>query len=173
METASAEQPSLMSTGLKFGLILGLASIVYNIVIIALGYNPFINSWRGFIAIALTIAIIVFAHKNFKESGDGYMSYGQGLGLTVIAMIVSTILTLIFTYLYLTYLNTAMWEEIWIKNADDMAARGQTEEQIQMGTEWGKKLFYIIYVVIGAFFGLIVGLIVSIFTQKKRPEQAF
>jgi uncharacterized ion transporter superfamily protein YfcC len=173
METVSTEQPSVMSTGLKFGLILGLASIVYNIIIIAFGYNPYINSWRGFIAIALTIAIVVFAHKNFKELGDGFMSFGQGVGLTVIAMIVSTILTLIFTYLYLTYLNPSMFEEIWIQNAEDMAAKGQSEEQIKMGTEWGKKLFYIIYVVVGPFFGLIIGLIVSIFTQKKRPEQAF
>jgi uncharacterized ion transporter superfamily protein YfcC len=173
MESVSAEQPSVMSTGLKFGLIVGLASIVYNIVIIALGYNPYINSWRGFIAIALTITIIVFAHKNFKESGDGFMSFGQGVGLTLIAMIVSTVLTLIFTYSHLTYLSPATWEEIWIQNAEDMAAKGQSEDQIKMGTEWGKKLFYIIYVVIGTFFGLIIGLIVSIFTQKKRPEQAF
>jgi hypothetical protein len=173
MESVSANQPSVMSIGLKFGLIVGLASIVYNIIIIALGYNPYINSWRGFIAIAISIAIIVFAHKNFKESGDGFMSFGQGVGITVIAFIVSTILTLIFTYSHLTYLSPAMWEEIWIKNADDMAAKGQSEDQIKMGTEWGKKLFYIIYVVIGIFFGLIVGLIVSIFTQKKRPEQAF
>src|SRR5688572_28309043 len=161
MESVSAEQPSVMSTGLKFGLIVGLASIVYSIIIIALGYNPYINSWRGLISIAIIIAIIVYAHKNFKESGDGFMSFGQGLGITVIAFIVSTILGIIFTYAHLTYLSPAMWEEIWTKNADDMAAKGQSEEQIKMATEWGKKLFYIIYVVMGIFFGLIVGLIVS------------
>jgi hypothetical protein len=173
METVSTTQPSVMSTGLKFGLIVGLASIVYTIIITALGFNPYISGWQSFIAIAITIAIIVFAHKNFKESGDGFMSFGQGLGITVIAFIVSTILGLIFTYAHLTYLSPAMWEEIWTKSADDMAAKGQSEEQIKIGTEWGKKLFYIIYVVAGIFFGLIIGLIVSIFTQKKRPEQAF
>ena len=174
MENVTIEQqPSLMSTALKYGLIIGLVSITFNLITIALGAYPYINSWRGFLAAGLTIAIIVWAHKDFKENGDGYMSFGQGVGLSIIAIVVSTLLTLVFTYVYLTYVNTATWDEIWLNAVEDMEAKGQSDAQIEMGIQWGKKLFYIIYPVIGVFFGLIIGLIVSIFTQKKRPEQAF
>jgi len=174
MENVTTEkQPSLMATALKYGLIIGLVSITFNMISIALGDNPYVSSWRGFIGAGLTIAVVVWAHKDFKENGDGYMSYGQGLGISIISIFVSTILTLVFSYVYLTYVNTATWDEIWLKAVEDMEAKGQSDAQIEMGVEWGKKLFYIIFPVIGVFFGLIIGLIVSIFTQKKRPEQAF
>ncbi len=172
MEETLQEKPSAFSTGLKYGLILGVVSIALTMVMIALGANPFKQDWKGLISIAVTIGIIVMAHKNFKENGDGYMSYGQGLGIAFIAMMVSVVLGGIFSYVYTTYIDTNLLEEVWQKTAEDMEAKGQSQEAIDMAITWTKKLFWPFYAIGGAFMALIVGLIVSIFTKKSNPETA-
>ncbi len=101
------------------------------------------------------------------------MSYGQGLGIAMVVGIVSLILGGLFLYIYISFIDTSAFEAVWEKAAADMEANGQSQEQIDMGMEWGRKLFWPMYILGGAFGSFIVGLIVSIFTQKKAPEQTF
>jgi hypothetical protein len=173
-ENNVAVKPTVMSVGVKFGLILGVVSIVILLVRFFAGMNPMENNWmNNVISLLLTVGAVVFAHKNFKESGDGYMSYGQGLGIAMVTVIISTILSGIFLYVYMNYVDTSAWDAIWEKAEEDMVAQGQSEEAIEMGLGWGKKLFWVFFPLGAAFWGLIIGLIVSIFTQKKSPETAF
>jgi hypothetical protein len=176
METNEIQQakPSAMSVGLKFGLILAIISIASMLIQFVIGTSPFSGGWlNSIISIALTVAVVVFAHKNFKENGDGFMSYGQGLGIAMITVIVSIVVGMIFSYVYLNMIDPSAFDAIWEKAAADMEAKGQSQEQIDMGLGWGKKLFWLFYLVGGAFWGLIIGLVVTIFTQKKAPEQTF
>lgn len=174
MEETTTSSPTAMSIGLKFGAILGLASIVQTLIGFAIGSNPLSNNWvNTVIAIAVSVAVIVFAHKAFKDGGDGYMGYGQGLGIAMVTSLVSLVITGLFTYIYINFIDTNAFEEIWEKAAADMEAKGQSQEAIDMGMSWGRKLFWVFYALGGAFGGLIVGLIVTIFTQKKAPEQTF
>jgi hypothetical protein len=172
-ETVKTEQPTVMSVGLRYGLILGLISIAITIIFFVVGMNPFDGSWKGWVSTVLAVVMVVLAQKNFKDTGDGFMSYGQGLGIALITFLVSMVLSGIFSYIYLSFIDTTAFEAIWEKAAADMEAKGQSQEQIDMGLEWGRKLFWVFFIVGGAFMGLVVGLIVSIFTQKKPPETAF
>jgi hypothetical protein len=54
-----------------------------------------------------------------------------------------------------------------------MSARGMSDDQIDMAVGWTKKLFWPMYIFFGLFFGVLIALVVSIFTQKKAPEQRF
>lgn len=167
-------KPTVMSVGLKFGLILGLVSVILSLVRFVVGSNPLENNWmNNVLSLALVLAAVFFAHKAFKEGGDGYMSYGQGLGIAIIAVIVSTLLSEVFMYIYLTFVDPSAFETIWEKAEEDMESKGQSAEQIEMGLSWGRKLFWVFFAIGGAFWGLIIGLIVSIFTQKRAPETAF
>jgi hypothetical protein len=175
METNEVNaKPSLMSVGLKFGIVLGLVSVVISLVQYVAGVNPMENQWMStVINLVVTFTVVFFAHKSFKENGDGYLSYGQGLGLSLIVVLVSMVIAGIYTWFYFNSLNPSAYDGIWEKAAADMEAQGQSEEAINMGMEWGKKLFWPFYIVGVFFWGFIVGLIVSIFTQKKAPETAF
>lgn len=173
-ENNIAAKPTVMSVGLKFGLILGVVSILITLVKFMAGANPMENNWiNNVISLALVVLAVVFAHRNFKEGGDGFMSYGQGLGVAMVTVIISTILSGLFMYVYMNFVDISAWDAIWEKAEEDMIAQGQSDEAIEMGLSWGKKLFWIIFPLAAAFWGLIIGLIVSIFTQKKSPETAF
>lgn len=173
-ETSPSSSPTVMSVGLKFGLILGLVSVVQSLAVFALGSNPFTNNWiNTTIAIAISVAAVIFAHKAFKDGGDGFMSYGQGLGIAMVVSIIAILIGMIFSYVYINFVDTSALEAVWEKAAEDMQAKGTPEDQIEVGLEWGRKLFWVFYLIGGAFWALIIGLIVSIFTQKKAPESKF
>jgi hypothetical protein len=174
MEDTSAPSSTVMSTALKFGLILGLLSVIQSLVVFAIGSNPFTSNWiNTCVAIAVSVAVIVFAQKAFKDGGDGYMSYGQGLGIAIVVSLIAIVIGMIFSYIYINFIDTSAFEAIWEKAAEDMENKGQSQEQIDMAMGWGRKLFWVFYLVGGAFWALITGLIVTIFTQKKAPEQTF
>lgn len=158
------------SVGLRYGLILSLVSILYSLIQTALGANPFDQGWQAYLSIVFVIVVVVLAHKYFKENGDGYMSYGQGFGISFLATLISIIIGGVYMYVYAKFIDTTVMDQVWEKAAERMENQGQSEEAIEMAIEWTKKLFWVFYILGGMFWGLIVGLIVPIFTQKKRPE---
>jgi hypothetical protein len=170
MEETTQQNPSVFSVALKYGLIIAGASIVWFILQVILGMNPFVRDWKGWLGLVISVALVALAHKNFKDSGDGFMSYGQGLGIGFVAVMVSVIIGGIFNFCYINFIDPTVMDAVWEKALEDAQARGQNEEAAQVGIEWGKKLFWLFYIIGGAFIALIIGLIVPIFTQKKNPE---
>lgn len=168
-DSTPQNQPTVMSTGLRYGFILTAISIIYMLVLIAVGSSPFEQDWKGYVNFIFVIGVFVMAHKYFKENGDSYMSYGQGFGITFMVTLVSTILGMIFSYIYIKFVDPTILEMVWEKAEADMIEKGQSEETIEIGLEWGRKLFWIFYLIGSLFWGAVLGLIVTIFTQKKRP----
>ena len=162
--------PSVMAVGLRYGAIMAAVSIIYMLVLVAIGSTPFADDWinKG-ISILVTIGVIVLGHKYFKDNGDGYMSYGQGFGIAFLAILVSTIISMVFSYIYINFIDQSVFDAVWEKASADMEEKGQNQEAIDMAMEWGRKLFWVFYLIGGIFGGAIVALIVTIFTQKKRP----
>ncbi len=170
--TATTEPVSARSVGLKYGLILGVVSIIYFLILVLAGANAFDNKWN-WLGMIFSIGVLILAHKNFKESGDGFMSYGQGVGIAFWIALVSTVLGGLFTYLYAAVIDTAVMDTFYDLQRQNMETQGMPDDQIDMAVGWTKALFWPIYFFFGIFFGVLIGLIVTIFTQKKAPEQMY
>jgi hypothetical protein len=165
---------SVASVALRFGLILGIVSILVAVIKFSFMENPMDNDWvNTIINLGLGVAGVVFAHKYFKDKGNGYMSYGQGLGIGVLVIGISTILTAIFLFVYFNYIDPSVWEGMFDQIREKMEAQNQQDEAIEMALSITRKMFWPIVLISGFFWGLIIGLIVSIFTQNKEPETAF
>ncbi len=160
------------SVGIKWGLISGLISIVFFLTLVLSGQNAFDNKWN-WIGLIISLAIVFLAHKNYKESGNGYMSYGQGVLIGFWIALVSLVLGAGITYLYVTVIDTGAMDLFYDKQIEQMSKNGMPDDQIDMAIGWTKALFWPMYIFFGLFFGVLVGVIVSIFTQKKNPEPAF
>ena len=169
-ENATSEKVTVMSVGLKFGLFITALSIAFNVIIIVLGSNPLISDWKGWVVLAIEVVLVVLAHKNFKDNGDGFMTYGQGFWIAFISFLVAIFVGGIFMFIYSNFVDPNMLEEVWQKTASDMEAKGQNQETIDIAITWTKKLFWVIYFFFGTFFAAVIGLIVPIFTQKKNPD---
>jgi hypothetical protein len=171
MEENEGNVPTVRSVGLKYGAILAIVNIVF-FLILALTGHAFENQW-GWLGLIFSIAVLFLAHKNFKDEGDGFMSYGQGVGIGFWISLVAVIVGGLFTYTYANIIDPATMETFYEKQYESMQQQGMGEEQIEIAASWTKKLFWPLYVCFGIFFGVLVALIVTIFTQKKSPEQTF
>ena len=162
---------TVRSIGIKYGLISSLIMIVFFLALVSTGQDAFDNVW-GWVRFAISVVILVFAHKNFKDDTNGFMSYGQGVGIGMLIAIVGVLIGGIFSFIYMNVIDTTVMDAFYQKQLEQMQEKGMPDSQIEMAVGWTKKLFWPIYFVAAIFFGLIEALIVSIFTQKKNPEQA-
>jgi ABC-type antimicrobial peptide transport system permease subunit len=120
----------------------------------------------------VSVVLLIFAHKQFKEQGDGFMSYGQGVGIGFWIALISLIIGGLFTFIYVSFIEPTAMDAFYDTQRIGMEEKGMPDEQIDMAISWTKKLFWPIYIFFGLFFGVLVGVIVSIFTQKKNPQQS-
>ena len=160
---------STRSAGMNYGLYAGLISAGLFLIISLLGYNPF-GGGLNYIGTVAGIVLLVLAQKKFKDSGDGYMSYGQGVGIGLWFYVISGIIGLSIMYIYINFIDYSPLSLMFEEQATKMQEAGTPESTIETAQEWTKKLFWL-FAVLGVLFGgLIISLIVSIFTQKKNPQ---
>jgi hypothetical protein len=161
--------PSGFQVGLKFGLIGTALSILSFIAFNMMEVDPFQSSWK-WISVPISIAIIVLAHQAYKKEGDGYMSYGKGLGIGFWIALVSTCATALFTYVYVTFIDTGIMNQYTEMQILQMEEKGMPDDQIEMGLKILKMFFWPIYLIGGVIGGVITAVIVTIFTQKSNPS---
>jgi hypothetical protein len=165
------------SVGIRYGLIGGVISIIYFLVLNVAGINMTSGYW-SWVGYLITIAILTLAHKYFKEESDGFMSYGQGMGIAFWMGLISAAISSVFTYIYVKFIDNSFMQMIKDKQMEDMEARGMSDEQIEQAMKFASmfstpEALLIMGLIFGVIGTVIVGLIVTIFTQKKAPEQAF
>lgn len=172
VNTSTASPPTVRSIGVKYGLYGAGLAVLQFLVLALLGANVFDNKW-SWIGIILTIVLMVFAHKEFKQEGDGFMSYGQGVGIGFWMVLVSIVINGLFTFIYISFIEPATMERFYEAQRIQMENNNMPDDQIDMAITWTAKLFWPMYFFMGIFFGVLLGVIVSIFTQKKNPQPAF
>src|SRR5690242_11549396 len=96
--------PGIGTIATRYGLIQGvLAFIVFLVVTIArLNQN-----WVGSVVdTILLIVLMVLAHREFKRTHEGMMTYPQGLGSGTLLSIVASVVTCVLVFVYVKYINT-------------------------------------------------------------------
>jgi hypothetical protein len=172
MENETKESVSTMSVGIKYGAFSALAGIVVFLIAVITSMNPFQGA-ASWLNMGISLVLLVLAQKNFKDAGDGFMSYGQGIGIGFWYTLVGAVLSLLVMYVYITFIDQAVMETFYEQQILKMEEQGQSEEAIEMAMEWTKKLFWPFAIGGGIFFGMLIALIVTIFTQKKNTEPTF
>ena len=169
METeTSTEKPSTRAVGLRFGLFNALAGVLLFAIAVTMNLNPF-KGWFSWIGTAIGIGLVILAHKQYKDNGDGYMEYGQGVGIGFWMGVAAT-LSIPFLFVYLTYVDGAPFELFLQQQEDDMISKGTPDNIVETSITWTRKLFWPIALFGGVLGFTIYALIVSIFTKKSNPE---
>lgn len=172
MENETKEKVTALSVGSKYGLFSALAGVIIFLIAVVLDLNPMQGAASWF-SIGVSIVLLVLAHKNFKDSGDGFMSYGQGMGVAFWYTIVGSLISILVMFVYMNFIDTAAMENVFEQQALKMEEQGQPQEAIDMAMEWTKKLFWPFAIGGSIIGGMVIALIVTIFTQKKSPEPGF
>ena len=162
------------SVGIRYGIIMSAISIVYFLVLTfaSVDMTSGIGRWSSII---FYIVVIYLAHKNFKDSGDSYMSYGQGMGITFWLSLISSVIYSIFFYVYIKFIDNSFVQAIKDKQIEEMQAKGMSDEQVDQAMSFAgafmtPEAMLIFGLIGGIIFIVICGLIITIFTQNKNPQ---
>ncbi|MBE0424408.1 MAG: DUF4199 domain-containing protein [Lutibacter sp.] len=162
---------------LNYGLILGFASILINVVLYAAGktYDP---HWSvGVVSIIITVGLIIMGIKKIKELNNGFLSLSEalktGLGIALISGLITVVYTLIFTNFIEPEYYVRMMEVQQQKTLE--AFPNLTDEQLEASMEMSKKLsgtfISTAVTIIGSLiFGFIIALIGGLIMKKSDEE---
>jgi Protein of unknown function (DUF4199) len=178
METPNEVSITTRSVGMKYGMFMAAFSIVSFLAFTLSGTNVTegVGAWVSRSASTLaTIVILVLAHGNFKQNGNGFMSYGQGFGISFWAVLIGIVITNAFTYVYIKFIDGTFIEMIKDQQIKAMQEKGMSDDQIENAMRiasmfMSPEAIVIIGIIFGLIFGLIIGLLVTIFTQKNNPD---
>jgi hypothetical protein len=167
------EKATISQAGLKYGLITGLILVIYNLALYMTGL--FTNDKMGWIVYIILIGMVYLAHKAFKDSGDGFMSLGQGLGLGMLVLIVGGAISSVFSYIYMKFVDNTLIQQIVDATRMKMEEKGLDDEQIDQAMSMTEKMMtpemMILFGMLGLIIiGFILVLIVSLFTKKNNPQ---
>jgi uncharacterized protein DUF4199 len=173
LQNEEYEQVTVKQVAIKWGLISGIASIVFFMII---NYADLVGnssvSWLGMIPF---IIILILAHSEFKNQGDGFMSYGQGLGIGTFIALVSAALSGAFTYVYTKFIFPDYNQQLMDKMVGMWEEQGMTEDQIDaamgmMSKFQNPELAFFLGILVGVFMGFIFSLIIAAITKKNNPD---
>lgn len=173
MEVNTQQAATPASVGIRYGLLVGLVSVIITFGLYATGQEQGPLRWLSSLVL---IGGMVMAMRAFKQANGGYMSYGQGLGIGTIVSAVSGVLSAIFVYVYMSFIEPNAMERMMDKARSDMEAKGNlSEEQIDQGMAMAGKFMtapaLTISVLIGSIImGFIISLVVSAIIKHTKPE---
>lgn len=165
------ENISAKSVGFKYGLILSLISITIFVIIIATKNPEFGGVW---LEVLILIGGITLSHKEYKKKGSGFMSYATGLGIGTIVAATTAVISSLFTYIYVKFINVDYIEQMRQIQIEAMEREGMADEQIEMVLDVFEyltpEIMALVAIFSTVFFGFILSLIVSAFTKNDNPE---
>lgn len=168
------DKVTVSQIGLKNGIIIGLIFIVYGMILQFLNLDMKLMGYLSYVNYVILIVFIVLAHKAFKEGGDGFMSIGQGLGIGMLITLVGSVISSIFSFIYLKFIDDSIIQKSLDFQIEELEKKGMDDASIEQAMAITSKIMTpeimpIVAIVFMAFFGFILSLIVSLFTKKSNP----
>ncbi len=169
-------QASSKSIIINYGLMLGAASILISLVKYAMGMH--LDQGWAFttLSLLLTIGLIVFAIKKFKETNDGFLSWGQAVKIGVGVAIISALISAIYQFIFISFIEPDFMQQVLEKQNQTYMDQGYTEEQIEQTNALSKSLMNptmmaAIGILSSAIGGFIISAIAGAIMKKSEEDQ--
>lgn len=167
------DPPKVLPLAIRFGLLTGLAGIVFSLIQFLTKTDQSPLRWLGLL---ISVAGIYLAHKKFKELNGGYMEYSQGLGLGTLLSVVAGVLGTIFFVFYTTSVDTEYTQRMMDVQRAQMEAQGtmsdsQIDDAMAISAKFmGPGAMFAFGIFFSVLSGFIISLIVSAITKNSRPQ---
>lgn len=171
----TSKQITVQSVALKWGIINGFISIIF--LIITDLADLIGNQYLQWLSLLIFVTLLVFAHREFKNEGnDGYMNYGQGLGIGTLLALVSGLIANVFSLIYVSFISTDFIQRIRDNQLMTLENRGMSAKEIEQAMQFSELIMTpvglsITGLIMGIFFAFIASLIVTLFTKKSRETE--
>jgi hypothetical protein len=170
------KQTSLSMHSMIYGAGTGLGMIV--LVLILYVSNLYMNQVLQYLGLAIMIAGMVIGSLQYRKVQlKGFMTFGQAFSVNFLIGLFATILSIIFFFFYVKYINTGLIEEMLALTRTKMEAKAGTmsQEQIDQAMAMTEKFMSPVWMAIwgllgNTFFAAVFALVISIFVKKADPN---
>lgn len=165
---------------IKWGLYAGLASVVLTFLLYIIDVKWMVSGWVSLLIYAMIITFMVLSARQQRGEEGGYLSYGKAVMNSLGVNVISTLISVLFSALLYNVIDPELPETLKTISMENMVATmesfGSSEADIdnalkmaeERQVEYDFKGLSLIAVIAIAM-NFLLGLIVSIFTQKKAP----
>lgn len=159
---------------LKFGLIAGVVSLVFSLMLFSQGMHYEQNTVATIVGISIIFAAIAFGVSQFKKDNDGFLKLSQALKIGTGTALIAGLIGLV----YYALLSNDIIEPGYMEKAVAIAKEKAfidnpklTQEQWDQGMEIQNKFKYLAYpfiLIFNVITGLIAGLIFGLILKKDK-----
>lgn len=167
------EYVSPRNVGFKYGAISGVVGILSTVLQDVLAMQQ--STVFQVAGIVVLLGLLFLAHREYKSNGDGFMDYGQGVGIGFWFGLISSAISSLFLFVYVKFISTGFLDAIREQQVIALEERGLSDAEIEQALKMseafsGPTAMLIFGLVGGTLISVIAALIVSAFTKKARPE---
>lgn len=173
MEPTGIASVTPTSVGLRYGLLMGLVNVIFSFILFVTHADQLPVRWLG---LAIIVVGMVLAHNAYKQANSGFMNYSEGLGIGSLMSFVSGVLSTVFSYVYIKFVDPEYLSRLMESTRTKMEEKGgMTDEQIDQvlgamqkysAGAWG--LFIGLFIAL--LIGFLIALVVSAITKHSKPE---
>jgi hypothetical protein len=168
------EETSTARVALKWGVITGLALIVYSTLLYTLGQMT-----NGMLTIVIYVIIViglVLGMREYRTLNGGYLTFGEGVGLGALLSAVAGLLSSAYTVLYSTVIDPGMQERVMEQMREQLENQGKlSDEQIDQAMEISQSfqspgLQFIIGIFGTIFIGVVFSLVIAAILRQSKAN---
>ncbi len=170
-----SKKPSLSYSAMTYGLYLGLALVVYSLILYMASQN--FNQGLNSLSYLIIAGGLFFSLKHYRNKvNSGVLSYGSGLKLGVLVALFAGFISGVFSYILFSIDSTLIDQMIQVQQ-QAMLESGMKEDQVAQMEEMMRNMSNPMILVLSsifsmAFIGLIFSLVIAAIV-KKNPTDPF
>lgn len=166
------EKPSTAKLALKWGAIVGVASILLSTILFVTDQTG--NQGFSSLIYLLIIAGLVMAMREYKGLNENYMSYGEGVSLGALLSAVAGLISSTYSVIYMTFIDATVMQRTMDKVREKYEEQGMDDAQIdkvmEMSQQFQSPGILFIFGVLGTIFlGTIFSLVIAAILRRNKP----
>jgi hypothetical protein len=171
------QTPSIKSTIITFGVILGSISVAFQLMLFFLDMHYKNDSTAGIVSLIIMIGVLLYSFISFKKQNEGFLSLSEALKIGIGVSLVSALIGIVYTQILVNFLDPDTMKKSLELSMDTMRAENPEIPQEALDTARSMQekmssplIFSAVQIIFALFFGFIISLIGGLIVKKSRPE---
>ena len=171
------QTPSIKSTIITFGVILGSISVAFQLMLFFLDMHYKNDSTAGIVSLIIMIGVLLYSFISFKKQNEGFLSLSEALKIGIGVSLVSALIGIVYTQILVNFLDPDTMKKSLEMSMDTMRAENPEMPQEALDTARSMQekmssplIFSAVQIIFALFFGFIISLIGGLIVKKSRPE---
>ncbi|MDY8137231.1 DUF4199 domain-containing protein [Aquimarina sp. 2201CG5-10] len=160
---------------LKYGVILGIVLIIYDIILYITG-NSINKNWiKPIIELTILTSIIIYGIYVFKSRNQGFLKLGQALKIGIGIALIGGLVPFIWNFLLLNVIDPDLPNQILqakperLLSSDSKISQEQMDKSIEITKTFSSSYMLTVFLTVSnLFFGSLISLFAGAIMQRKK-----